>query len=117
MEKNRNLFENCEKITNCLDQLHRQRDELNVLIKKQEEEKKNLCLEIEKSKYKLHLITKSLEQKFETKLRYDTAINQAEEVYRNLVVSSNNLVGHISQEVDKLTFSNDKKIETDPSGT
>ncbi|XP_023020511.1 uncharacterized protein [Leptinotarsa decemlineata] len=109
----RELRENNEKIVECILLLKEQRDELTFIIDKQQEERKKLETEMERITYKLCLINKSLAQRIKAKSSYDNTINEIEENYAKLVRESDDLLGLIKTEFDKLESLINKKTSTE----
>lgn len=118
-----------EQIVKCIMELREQRDEINLLISKQEEEKLRLKTEMQRINYKLALvivivfgrafylkvffqISKSLSQRLKAKLAYDKTIEEAEKNYKQLVLNSGQLLDSVQKTVNQLTDAMDKKVGT-----
>lgn len=129
-ELGRELSEHNHQIVNCISELHQQRDELDMLIKLQKEEKLKLESEIERISYKLGVVStnisfatyfhciqtlqiaKSLTQRQKAKAMYDQTIEEAEKKYQELVLTSGALMNAVTENVDILPQNMDKKIGT-----
>ncbi|GJQ85293.1 hypothetical protein Trydic_g23190 [Trypoxylus dichotomus] len=109
------LRDNNVEISKYITLLKEQREELAILIEKQETEKKQLKTEMDRLKYKYRLVTKSLNQRLMTQARYDQTIQEAEELFKKIVVSSNTLLGAVRKDVDALEETINKKVGTDIS--
>ncbi|KAF5284657.1 hypothetical protein FQR65_LT13488 [Abscondita terminalis] len=92
------LKERNEQIVKYISELKTQRNELNFLIDKQQEEKFKLETEIRRITYKLSLLNKS-----------------AEETYGKIVESSGALLDSVQKTTEKLESSMDKKVGTESS--
>ncbi|KAI4454629.1 sjoegren syndrome nuclear autoantigen 1 [Holotrichia oblita] len=109
------LRSNNDEISKYLILLKEQRDELTMLIEKQESEKKQLKTEIARLKYKFKLVTKSLNQRIMTYERYDQTIKEAETLFKKIVVSSDTLLGAVRKDAGALEETINKKVGTEIS--
>lgn len=107
------LRANNEQIVHYLKTLKEQRDEINLIIQKQEQEMRRLQYEIERITYKMALITKSLAQRMAAKEKYDVTIKEAERNYRRIVECSGILLNSMSKEYSVLSEVMDKKVGPD----
>ncbi|XP_065170651.1 uncharacterized protein [Atheta coriaria] len=107
---------NNDKIVNYICELRRQRDEVVRLLRKQEEEKAELGLEMERLAYKMNVLSKSMAQRVITRDRYNEAIIEAEDYYTKLVKSSEALLDAVSKDFNELYESMDKKVGPDVGG-
>lgn len=109
------LRTNNEEISKYLILLKDQRDELTMLIEKQESEKKQLKTEIARLRYKFKLVAKSLNQRIMTYERYDQTIKEAETLFKKIVVSSDTLLGAVRKDAGVLEETINKKVGTEVS--
>ncbi|CAG9767574.1 unnamed protein product [Ceutorhynchus assimilis] len=106
------LIINNQGIVKYLCGIDEERNHLDVIIKKQYDERNQLELEIETLTYKLCLINKSLAMRIKTKNNYDKTIEEIKSHYERLVESSNKLKQIVEKTQIDLDSIMNKKVGT-----
>lgn len=102
-----------DNIVQCLSTLKLQRNDIQQLIEKQENEKRRLTYEMEHINYKLTLIDRSLAQRLAARDKYDATIKETEENYKRIVECSGILLTSMQKEYTELIETMDKRVGTE----
>ncbi|KAM9322902.1 microtubule nucleation factor SSNA1-like [Pholidichthys leucotaenia] len=91
------------ELVKCIEDLCSKRDELNCLIKQEEEEKERLQHDIRILSEKLSRVNESLTQRLAARATFDRTIAETEASYTKILESSQSLLSVLKQEGGSLS--------------